>query len=112
LYRDCPHKSERMRNVHNIQELEIIEDMGGNMPRIYASLDNKEAGYQSPMIEVEGKIDNQPIPILIDFGASHSYINSNIIEIFNSQRSKHKKYWLVQLAIKDKMKINGWLKIV
>jgi hypothetical protein len=47
------------------------------------------------MIEVEGKIDNHPISILIDYGASHSYINSNIIEIFHLQRSKHKKYWLV-----------------
>ena len=42
------------------------------------------------MIEVEGKIDNHPITILIDFGASHSYINANIVEIFHLQRSKHK----------------------
>jgi hypothetical protein len=68
-----------------------MEYMGGIMSRIYATLDNKQAEYQSPMIEVEGKIDNQPIIILIDFGASHSYKNSNIVEIFNLQRSKHKK---------------------
>jgi hypothetical protein len=43
LYRDCPHKGERMRIFHNIQEAEIVEDMGGNMPRIYAALDNKQA---------------------------------------------------------------------
>ena len=47
------------------------------------------------MIEVEGKIDNHTISILIDYGAKYSYINSNIIEIFFLQRSKHKKYWLV-----------------
>jgi hypothetical protein len=46
--------------------------MGGNMPRIYAALDNKKTKYQSPMIEVEGKIDNQLIYILIDYGAIHS----------------------------------------
>jgi hypothetical protein len=84
-----------MRTVHNIQEAKIVEDMGGNMPRIYAALDNKQVEYQSPMIEVEGNIDNQPIAILIDSGASHSYINSNIVEIFHLQRSKHKKSWLV-----------------
>jgi hypothetical protein len=50
--------------------------MGGNMPRIYASLNNKQEEYKSPMIEVEGKIDNHPIEILIDSGATHSYINS------------------------------------
>jgi hypothetical protein len=79
LYRDYPHKGERMRIFHNIQEVEIVEDMGGNMTRSYAALDNKQTKYQSHMIEVEGKIDNHPISILIDSGASHSYINVNIV---------------------------------
>ena len=72
--------------------------MGGSMPRIFAALDNKQTEYQSPMIEVEGKIDNQPITILIDYGASHNYIKSKIVEIFHLQMSKHNKYWLVQLT--------------
>jgi hypothetical protein len=65
------------------------------MPRIYETLDNKQEKYQSPMIEVEGKIDNQPTTILIDSKAIHSYMNSKIVEIFDLQRIKHKKYWLV-----------------
>ena len=84
-----------MRIVHDIQEAKTVKDMGGSMPRIYTALDNNQAKYQSPMIEVEGKIDNQPVAILIDFGASHSYINSKIVEIFHLKRSKHKKSWLV-----------------
>jgi hypothetical protein len=107
----CPHKGERMRTVHNIQEAEIVEYMGGNMPMIYASLENKQEKYQSPMIEVEGKIDNHPIEILIDSRASHSYINSNIVEIFHLQRSKHKKSWLVQLATGLRGKSMSWLNI-
>jgi hypothetical protein len=110
LYRDCPHKEERMRIVHNIQEAETVEDMGGSTSRIYAALDNKQAKYQSPMIEMEGKFDNRPIAILIDSRASHSYINSNIVERFHLQRSKHKKSWLVQLATRDKRKINELVK--
>jgi hypothetical protein len=47
------------------------------------------------MIEVEGNINNDPIAILIDYGAMHSYINTNIVEIFHLKRSKHKKTWLV-----------------
>jgi predicted aspartyl protease len=69
--------------------------MGKSMPRIYVALDNKQAKYQSPMIEVEGKINNDSIVILIDSGASHSYINANIVERFHLQRSKHNKSWLV-----------------
>jgi len=42
LYRDCPNKGERIINLHNIQEAEIVEHIGGNMPRIYAYLDNKQ----------------------------------------------------------------------
>jgi hypothetical protein len=59
-----------------------VEYMGGNIPNIYASLDNKKEEYQSSMIEVEGNIDNHPIAILIYYGAIHTYINSNIVEIF------------------------------
>jgi hypothetical protein len=62
------------------------------------------------MIEVEGKIDNQPISILIDSGAIHSYINSNIIKIFHLQRSKNNKSLLVQLTTGDKIKINELVK--
>jgi hypothetical protein len=40
LYSDFPHKGERMRIVPNIQEVEIVEDMGRSMPRIYETLDN------------------------------------------------------------------------
>jgi hypothetical protein len=56
-----------------------MDDMGRNMPRIYATLENRQVDYQSHMIEVEGKIDNHPIAILIDSGASHSYIYPKIV---------------------------------
>ena len=57
------------------------------------------------MIEVEVNIDNQPITILIYYGASHSYINPNLVEIFHLQWSKHEKCQLVQLAMGDKRMI-------
>jgi len=42
MYRDCPHIGEKVRTVHNVQQAEIVEDMGRNVPRIYAALDNKK----------------------------------------------------------------------
>jgi hypothetical protein len=66
MYIDCPHKGDRMRTMHNIQEETIVEYVGRNIPRIYATLENRQADHQSNMIEVEGKIANQPISILID----------------------------------------------
>ena len=32
------------------------------------------------MIEVHGKINNQPIAILIDLGASHNYLYPKMVE--------------------------------
>jgi hypothetical protein len=36
MYKDCPHKCDRMRTVHNIQEVDTMEDMGRSMLNIYA----------------------------------------------------------------------------
>jgi hypothetical protein len=89
---------------------DTVEDMGRSMPRIYASLDNKQVEFQSHMIEVEGKINDQPISILIDSGASHSYIDPKLVERFHLTRSKLGKSWLVQLAIGAKRRINEIVK--
>jgi hypothetical protein len=47
-----------VRTVHNVQQDDTMDDMGINVPRIYASLDNKQDEFQSHMIEVEAKINN------------------------------------------------------
>jgi hypothetical protein len=82
-----------------------VEDMGSRMPRIYAALDNKQAEFQSHMIEVEGMINNQPLVILIDSGVSHSYVDPRVVESMHLMRSKHEKSWLVQLATGTKRKV-------
>jgi hypothetical protein len=51
-YRDCPHKNCKVRVVKNVQQAEAMEDMGNKIPRIYATLDNKQADFQSHMIEI------------------------------------------------------------
>jgi hypothetical protein len=88
---DCPHRGEKGRVVHNVQQAKIVEDMGRYVSRIYASLDNKQEEYQSHMIEVEGMINNQTIAILFDSGASHSYIYPKMVESLQFPRSKNGK---------------------
>jgi len=34
LHRHCPHKKEKMRNMHNMQEENIVEYVAKNIPRI------------------------------------------------------------------------------
>jgi hypothetical protein len=109
-YRDCPHKNIKMRVVHNVQQAKTMEDMGNIIPRIYATLDNKQAEFQSHIIEVEGMINNHAFNILIDSGASHSYIDPKIVESLHLPRNKHGKYWLVQLAKGAKRKVTEMVK--
>jgi hypothetical protein len=111
MYRDFPHRDEKVRTAHNVQQDDIMEDMGINVPRIYASLDNKKAEFQSHMIKVEGNINDQPISILIDSGASHSDLDPKMVERFQFPRSKLGKPWLLQLATGDKRKINEMVKV-
>jgi hypothetical protein len=94
-----------VRVVHHVQQAKIVEDMGRRVPRIYASLDNKQVECQSHMIEVEGMINNHPLNILIYSGASHSYLYPKVVDIIQLPRSKHGKTWLVQLATGAKRKV-------
>jgi hypothetical protein len=110
VFRDCPHRGENVRIVHNVQQFKTMEDMGINVPRIYAALDNKLAEYQSHIIEVEGMINNRTIAILIDSGSSHSHIDPKMVESLLFPRRKHGKYWLVQLAKGAKRKFNEMVK--
>ena len=57
-----------------------IGDLARTMPRINATLENRQADYKTSMLEVEGKINQTPIAILIDPGASLSYISPKLVE--------------------------------
>ena len=66
IYKDCLDTRDMMKTMKKIQDVDAMDDMGRIMPMIYAALDNRQAYYQSNMIEVKGNIDNQSISILID----------------------------------------------
>jgi hypothetical protein len=65
MHRDFPQRGDKTKIAHSVWQVGTIEDMGINVPRIYASLDNKQVEFHSHVIEVEGKNNDQPIPILI-----------------------------------------------
>jgi hypothetical protein len=109
-YKYFPHKNDKVRVVHNVQQTKKVEDMGSRMPRIYATLDNKQDEYQSQMIEVECMINNQPFTIFIDSGAIHSYIDPRVVESLQLLKRKHENFWLVQLATRTKRKVTKLVK--
>jgi hypothetical protein len=62
------------------------------------------------MIEVEGKIINQLVVILIDSGSSHCYIDPKIVDKLNFEKIKLGKASLVQLATRTKKRIHDMVR--
>ena len=60
--RYCPNKTNGV--LHNLQEEPIVEDMAST-PNIYASLDDRQVDHKATMVEIEGKVSNTYISILI-----------------------------------------------
>jgi len=75
------------------------------MPTISAALENRQADHQTAMVEIEGMVNEKPVSILIDPGASLSYISPSIVEKNKLALQKFDKPWLVQLATGTKRKV-------
>ena len=62
------------------------------------------------MVEIEGKILNTSISILIDPNAFRSYVSPKIVDICKLGNVNHDKTWLVQLATGTKQKVSEIVK--
>ena len=58
-------------------------DVANEMHRINVDLENRQADHQTSMVEVQSMIQNFSVSILIDPGASLSYISPSIVEKCN-----------------------------
>ena len=63
-----------------MQEEITVGDLERTMPRINATLEKRQADYQTLMVEVEDKLNKTAISILIDPGASLSCIYLDLVE--------------------------------
>ena len=62
------------------------------------------------MVEIEGMINQIPVTILIDLGASLSYIAPQIVEKCKLSVDKFENSWLVRFATRAKRKITCFVK--
>ena len=81
-----------------------------SIPRINAALENRQVEDQTSMVEVEGMINQTPVTILIDPGASLCYIAPQILEKCKLSVEKFENSWLVQLATGAKGKVTCFVK--
>ena len=92
---DCKNKTGGV--LHNLQEEPTKEEIAGT-PWIYAALDGRQEYHQATMVEIEGKILNTSISILIDPSSFQSYVSPKIVDECKLGKVKCDKPWLVQLA--------------
>ena len=104
---DCKNKTNGV--LHNLQEEPTIEEIAGTL-WIYAALDGRQEDHQATMVEIEGKILNTSISILIDPSACRSCVSPKIVDVCKIGKIKHDKPWLVQLATGTKPKVSKIVK--
>ena len=78
-YKNCPHHGNN-EIAANLQDASTIGDVALNIPKINATLEDRQEYYQLTMIELEGKLHSQTISVLVDPRASLSYVNPKIVE--------------------------------
>jgi len=66
--------------IYSTQEVQTIRDVGHSIPRIYVVADNMQVYHQTFIIEMDSKIFDQVISILIDLGSSYSYVSPNLVD--------------------------------
>ena len=66
MSRKCPFENENARPAYNIQEAKTVGQVARAIPRIYATLEDRQEDHQSTVVEVASKIVEQSVSILID----------------------------------------------
>jgi hypothetical protein len=69
--------------------------MGRSMQKIIAIVEGRQVDHQSTIMEVEGKIHDNCISILIDPGTSMSYVTPSLVKLNKLKKVKNANSWLV-----------------
>ena len=107
----CPNRKKTVNNIHDVQEETKVGDLARGMPKINATLKNKQDEYQTSMVEVEGMLNHKPISILIDPRDTLSYVSPSLVQKSKLPIEKFSKSWLVQLATGEKIRVIDFVKV-
>ena len=85
--------------------------VGQSIPRIYAALDNRQVDNHASIIEMDGKLWDQVISILINPGSNYSYVNPDLVDKCGLRKEVHVESWFVQLATGTKKRVHHWVRV-
>jgi len=73
-------------------------------------LDNRQEYHQESIIEMDAKIYDQVVYILINPGSNYSYVNLDLVDKCGLNKEVHAEYWLVSLPIDIKKQVHHWVR--
>lgn len=80
MKRDSPHQWNFGTNIYSVQEARTVGDVAHIWPRIYAVVEKYQVYHHASIIEMEGKLCNQIISIIIDPISNHIYISTELFK--------------------------------
>jgi len=98
LKRNCPHNQCGRPQIYSAQEAKIVGYVGQTIPHIYAALDNRQVDHQAFIIEIDGKLCDQVVSILIGPGSNYIYVSPDFVNKCGLNKEVYVESWLVQLA--------------
>ena len=109
LKKDCLSYQDGRPQIYSAHEVQIVGDVGQSIPQSYILLDNKQANHEESIIEMEHKLCDQVVSILIDPGSNYSYVNPHLVDKCGLRKEVHVESWLVQFTIGTKKSVHHWV---
>ena len=73
-------------------------------------LDNRQAYHDASIIEMDNKICDQVVSILIDLRSNYSYINPDLVDKCGLNKEVHAESWLVQFGTCTHKRVHHWVR--
>lgn len=77
-----------------------MQDIGDGLkriPHIYEAVENRQIDHQVSIVEMDGKLYDQLISVLIDLGSNYRYGSLELVDKYGLSKEVHVEAWLVQL---------------
>eukprot|EP00253_Pinus_taeda_P006366 PITA_06366 len=108
LRRDCLSYQGGRPKMYSAQEAQTVGNVGQSIPRIYGAVDNGQTKHQAFIIEMDDKICDQVISILIDPRSNYSYVIPNLVDKCGLNKESHAESWFLQLPTGTKKRVHHW----
>jgi hypothetical protein len=79
----------------------------GKAHQIHAAVNNHQEKHQSTVLETSGTIADQTLSILIDHGATESFISGAVLKRIKVKEVKHDEFSFIEMASGAKQKVGG-----